>query len=201
MDQNNNDLPNPNLFLGRAVPFGERALERFECRLCYDMVANIHRHERLCPGIVKRYRCNVCRTSFNDDSRCRAHFRKHHRDEPMPANFLNPVFRHRRAGQHVAAPAPPAPPQAPPPVEAQVAPVDVAEVVEVVQLPIQELPAPEEGGAAPLVQHGEAQAIGLLLRANLAANIVQVREALGNDLAVIALVTNILNDPQQFLLN
>lgn len=94
MDNNNNLPPqNPNAHLGRGVPVEER-LARFECRLCHDLVAKPNRHEATCSG-TKPYRCEVCVLSFRSDSQAVAHFRLRHTALPRPANFLNPVHRHR----------------------------------------------------------------------------------------------------------
>ena len=54
--------------------------------------------------------------------------------------------------------------------------------------------------AAPVAPPGPGAQLGVLLRANLAANILAARLALGTDVAVIQLVVEILNDPDHFQL-
>jgi hypothetical protein len=103
MDANNNnvaaeaDVAN-NRFRGRAIPLNERAGPIYECRHCKGFVANPLRHENRCVHrALKPYRCPVCRVGYTDDRRVRAHFLANH-NQPLPAHFLNPHFRHRNVG-------------------------------------------------------------------------------------------------------
>ena len=231
MDENNN---NPNLHRGRAIPLNERVGEIFECRSCFGFFAHIQRHEALCQGPVKPYRCPICRVCFTSAKRADRHFREKHPGDPRPRNFLNPHFRHRARQANAAAP--PQPPQPPAEAAAAVAPAaaPAAEDMAVDPPPQlqQEIPQVEAAGdvpppievglvgegivppvveqqevgqaAAPAQQLGAGNGgppqIGVLLGANLAANLGAAREALGSDLLVIQLVAQMLADPEQFRL-
>lgn len=277
MDPNNNNpnVPNANgnRFAGRAVPLGQRVNPQIECRKCHQRVANLNRHEALCQGNAKPYRCPLCMIGYNSQDRARRHFLLRHVGEPVPQFFLNPFFRRGQVHQQAAAaPQPPAAPagvapqppaaaaaDAPqPPPQNQIQPqpeavpmqVDQPQVVNPFFVAVEEpvagpapppapippaaaaaavvggdgvLPAPPvaqpaavgggfgAGGVAgpaqiPVAppQGGNVCALGerqldVLLRYNLAANVRQAREALGDDLAVVHLVLQMLRDPAQFL--
>ena len=263
MDQNNNNPnANANRFAGRAVPLDQRG-PRFECRKCHQVVANLNRHEALCTGNVKPYRCPLCLIGYGSHERAQRHFERHHVGVPVPRFFLNPVYRRREVRERLAAAAP-QPPQNQAPQNAAVPPAAPPEAMQQDQQqaadagaegepvagpappPAPNPPAPEPaaaaagappaaaaagGGAPPAAaaqpaagvgggvgaggvpgpaqvpvgppQGGNVGAFGelpLLLRYNLAANVRMAREAMGDDLAVVNLVLQILRDPAQFQL-
>lgn len=207
MDNNGNQPANPNQFLGRGVPIDERLGDRFECRKCHDFFANIRRHETACNGIVKPYRCPICMVGYNKEAKVRNHFRVRHRHAEVPDLFLNPDFRHRPARRRVIAAAPVAPgedhAQEDHPQEGDQPHGDAGDVV-----------ADADGNAAlvnndppplePLVVNvgllEQGEGLNPLLRANLTANIMQIRALLGSDLSVIRYVSNVLENPDLFQL-
>jgi hypothetical protein len=130
MDNNNN------LHRGRGIPFQQRRGPIFECRECHGFFSQIRRHEGLCNGPHKPYRCPVCRVSFTCPRRARRHFQDKHPEEQMPRNFHNPLYRHETVVAHQA-PNPANPPQPPAP---------------------QAEAAAAEGPPQPLVAPAEAQA-------------------------------------------
>lgn len=109
MDHNNNNnrLRNPNQFRGRAVPPQERAGQVRQCRRCLDWFVNILRHEKNCTGFAKPYFCQICQRGYLKEYLVRRHFEVAHPNNPVPPDFLNPEFRHRRANQGAQGPAPP----------------------------------------------------------------------------------------------
>jgi hypothetical protein len=245
MDRNNNHnqprQPNPNQFRGRAVPPEERVGQLRQCRRCHDWFVNILRHERNCTGDAKPYKCNQCQKGYNKELLVRRHFMANHPNIPLPPDFLNPDYRHRRANQQNDAPAgpPPPPPQAaqnanPPQGEQDVPAGGEPEepVPGPAPRPVPPMAQPAAGGegrvppaprAAPRAAFGggigaapgQAPAppprernagwygarLPPLLRYNLAANILQAREAFGGDeLSVIIFVNAVMRHPAQFQL-
>ena len=94
--------------------------------------------------------------------------------------------------------APPAAEGAPALEAGEVAPVVVeGEAIEAVAMDEPVVAADPPVAAAPVAPPGPG-VLGGLLRANLAANILAARLALGTDVAVIQLVVEILNDPDHF---
>ena len=96
--------------------------------------------------------------------------------------------------------APPAAEGAPALEAGEVAPAAVeGEAIEAVAMDEPVVAADPPVAAAPVAPPGPG-VLGGLLRANLAANILAARLALGTDVAVIQLVVEILNDPDHFQL-